>query len=363
MPVSLHCPSGHRLTVSRRYAGKLVRCPKCGEKIRIPSLETIDQKLQEQREGVAGAAAASSPGAIEPAVARAPSEAPSGLSEAKRSPPKKGRPSPARPPLPPVSLPPRTEESPLIAAGAPPTIAPPPPAPQTAPVFESIADAESPAVTLPPTEFAAPPVESPPRELPLAAEANAPVALSALPSVAPSWETGEEAPSEKRVRGYWPERERRWTCLSLGVALALIGVFGAVPAVMEIAEYARSDGMIPIARWAWLALLAAAVQIGYAVYAAQLPDWSTAWVVTLAGAALATFYAFLLGLTFVAGDSSIVSLLELNDQAPQGKAARWCFAMLGILGVYAYFAGRSALRWRHAFVLTRPMKEGRPPVV
>jgi hypothetical protein len=231
-------------------------------------------------------------------------------------------------------------------------------------VFEAIAEVDgdgSPAA--PPVvaerasaEVVAPPVES----LPVEPSPTPPeVAAEPIAPSSPSTDENEPAP-QSPVRGYRPEPERRWTCLSLGIALAIVGVFGAVPAVLEIAEYARSDGAFPVARWAWLAILAALVQIGYAVYAAQLPDWSTAWVVTLVGAALATFYAFLLGLTLVAGESSsIVAILQLTDQVPEGKATRWCFVMLGILGVYSYFAGRSALRWRYAFHLTRPMKEAK----
>jgi hypothetical protein len=215
-------------------------------------------------------------------------------------------------------------------------------------------------------EVEAPPIESHHIESPplaaLPAESSARVSGSVAqttPSPPTQTSPGEPA-AETSVRGYRPEPERQWTCLAFGAALAAIGVFGAVPAVLEIVDYAGSDGAVPVARWAWLALLAAAVQIAYAVYAAQLPDWSTAWVVTLVAAALATVYAFLLGVTWMAGaSSSIVSLLQLTDQIPEGKATRWCFAMLGILGVYSYFAGRSALRWRHAFQLTRPMKEAK----
>jgi hypothetical protein len=140
----------------------------------------------------------------------------------------------------------------------------------------------------------------------------------------------------------------------------MIGFLGAAPAVREIAEYLRSDQTLPVARWAWLAILAAVVQLAYAVYAAQLPDWSTAWMATLVGAALAAVYAFLLGLTWLEGaDSRLVALLELQDQLVEGRAPRWCFVMLGLLGVYAYFAGRAALRWRHAFQLTRAIREQR----
>jgi hypothetical protein len=313
MPVSLTCPSGHRLTVSRRYAGKLVRCPKCGQKTRIPSLATIERKLREQQESENTAGGSTPPLAEDEPTFEASAERP-----------------------PPASL-----EAPPIVAPAHLRVEAPP--------------IELPSMDFPPSPNAAPSAQTSPRAEPPPAPSATESTTSTVPE-APAAESPAEAP----VRGYRPEPERRWTCLGLGVALAVIGVFGAVPSVLEIAEYARSDGTVPVARWAWLALLAAAVQIAYAVYAAQLPDWSTAWVVTLVGAALATFYAFLLALTLVAGESSsIVAVLQLSDHVPQGRATRWCFAMLGILGVYAYFAGRSALGWRHAFRLTRPMKESK----
>lgn len=234
----------------------------------------------------------------------------------------------------------------------PPVIEPPPPPPPVVAAPPAVVDS-------PPVVEAPPAVEAPPPTAVAAAAVAAPAKESVAASAPPEEAAEPAAPQpEVAVRGYEPERERRWTCFSLGVSLALIGLFGALPAVLEIAEYAQSDQMLPVARWAWLAILAAVVQIGYAVYAAQLPDWSTAWVVTLAGATLAAMYAALFGLTLVAGEESrIITLLELEDQLPDGRATRWCFVMLGVLGLFAYFGGRSAARWRHAFTLTRPMKE------
>ena len=70
MPVSLNCPTGHRLTVSRRYAGKLVRCPKCGEKVRIPPLESIEP--EEESAEPAGCATAGCATVAMPAAAHLP---------------------------------------------------------------------------------------------------------------------------------------------------------------------------------------------------------------------------------------------------------------------------------------------------
>jgi hypothetical protein len=368
------------LTVSRRYAGKLVRCPKCGEKTRIPSLETIEQKLKEQQAAeepanqplpesklivAASGEETAPPRAI---MQRRPKE----RRLAETASPAPQRTGPALPLAPPAPASPEIDDE-TNEQGPPPVAIAAPPVAEAGPPFEPLPDSAATSIEAPPvvtpwggTDVESPPIESPRIESPpIESSLVESLPLSAAPVVEaapsrPAEATVSETPADTPIRGYRPEPERRWTCVSFGIALALVGAFGAVPAVLEIAEYARSDGAVPVARWAWLALLTAAVQIAYAVYAAQLPDWSTAWVVTLVGASLATFYAFLLGLTWVAGESSsIVALLQLTDQVPEGKATRWCFAMLGILGVYAYFAGRSALRWRHAFQLTRPMKEAK----
>src|SRR5690606_175335 len=50
MHVSFNCPTGHRLTAPLRHAGKTVRCPQCGETVRLPSQETIERKLREKRQ-------------------------------------------------------------------------------------------------------------------------------------------------------------------------------------------------------------------------------------------------------------------------------------------------------------------------
>ncbi|MBW3598292.1 MAG: hypothetical protein KY475_13595 [Planctomycetes bacterium] len=326
MPVSLNCPAGHRLTVSRRHAGKMVRCPRCQQKVRIPSAETLERKLREKQLRSASSAAPA-PRREHPSGVEAVTSPPVAASERRRA-ATESRPSPP---------PPKSRPRPA-----------PPPKAKGAPVI-----VEERGLKELPLNEPAPPASP---EAPPSLGAEIPVAEA--PPEAPPVEVGTSSSASAAVRGYEPEPERRWTCYLLGMSLAVLGVFGALPAVLEIADYLQSDQTIPVARWAWLALLAAAVQLAYATYAVQLPDWSTAWMVTFVGAGMAALYAGLLGLTLLAGaESRVVALLELEDQLAQGKAARWCFVMIGALGIYAYLGGRSALRWRHAFNLTRPVKE------
>lgn len=345
------------MTVSRRYAGKTVRCPKCSQKVRIPSAETIERKLREKRERLQLAAPAAAPPRGE--TTGPTSETDTALetrpSQKKRPPPRNRRALPP-PKSRPREHPPQSHESESRPGEKPPIRAQAQVAPQAQVALPVLETTEAAPPAPPIAEPADVPLPAPPPVAEHAASANN---LALAEPAATAAETLSDEPSA--VRGYEPERERRWTCYFLGISLAAIGLFGAAPAVLEITEFLQSDQTIPVARWAWLALLTAAMHLAYAFYAAQLPDWSTAWVVTLVGAAVAVLYAALLGLTLVAGaESRIVAFLELEEQLAQGRAARWCFVMLGVLGLYAYFGGRSALRWRHSFNLTRPLKQQTP---
>lgn len=38
MPISVTCPSGHKINAPEKYAGKVVKCPKCSQAVQIPSM-------------------------------------------------------------------------------------------------------------------------------------------------------------------------------------------------------------------------------------------------------------------------------------------------------------------------------------
>lgn len=124
----------------------------------------------------------------------------------------------------------------------------------------------------------------------------------------------------------------------------------AIPALLDIAASAQQGESAGISRWAWAVLLASGLQVAYAVYLLQLPDWGTAWVVSLVMLVLAAGYAALLGaLTLASRQSQIVQALELGETLSRGGAAIWCLAMLVTYAVLAYFSGRVSFRWRRAY--------------
>jgi len=144
----------------------------------------------------------------------------------------------------------------------------------------------------------------------------------------------------------------RQSAYLLAFVMFAAGSFGMLPAILDIAEYFRFLAPQPngfVARWALLVLLVSFLQLAYAVYLVQLPDWTSVWVVTIFLLAVAGFYAMSLGLVFLASPTGWLlgsGGLQIADKMAEGKAALWCLCMIGISTVVAYFAGRLALYWQ-----------------
>lgn len=172
-------------------------------------------------------------------------------------------------------------------------------------------------------------------------------------------DTETKEPDREVIRGFEHDIHRRRTVYHLGIALMLTALFGAIPAVMDIVESLRAVEPRGVASWAFALLLVSAIQLAYSIYLVQLPDWSTAWVVSLVALVMATGYAMFLGIVLLAKDDNlIIRHLDLANTVYGNKAAGWCLIMLSISSLLAYFSGRISVRWHHAYdLLTRTAPE------
>ena len=168
-------------------------------------------------------------------------------------------------------------------------------------------------------------------------EADGPEATNDLP--------GWEHPADRLVAVYL-----------LGLVLLALALFGMVPAAMNVADVLSGSAADRVSRWSYVLLLAGLLQLGYAAYLVTVPDWSSVWMATLLTLLLAGLYALMLAVTLLGGaDHSLVINLDLADQMPPpgrrfGKASAWCFAMLGLTCLFAYFGGRLGTRWHSSHV-------------
>lgn len=136
--------------------------------------------------------------------------------------------------------------------------------------------------------------------------------------------------------------------------LVALGIVSLAPGVYDIVRFVRDTESGPIGRWAFVTFFLATLHFAYAFYLGQLPDWSASWVLTAATLVQASLYASLLtALHLAGGESQLVDALDLGPHVDNGHARAWCFVMLCLTGLAAYFCGRVSMRWRRAFVLVR----------
>lgn len=245
MPLKFHCVCGQALIVSRRLAGKAVRCPKCDVKVKVPATRAAKAAERLARESL------------------------------------------------------------------------PPPSPPAAKV--EIAKTKV---------AAAPPAESPDQ---IAEEVS-----------------GRPTPS-LRIQGCEPNPRNVSASQWLALGIVAVAIVGMIPAMLDIAAHFRVIDSPGVAVWAYLSLWIALIEISYAVYLVQLPDWSSLWVATWVTLVISVVYAMLLGFTYMSrADGWIARALDLSEHLAGGRAAGWCFIMLCLSSLLSYLSGRLSVRWYQA---------------
>lgn len=142
--------------------------------------------------------------------------------------------------------------------------------------------------------------------------------------------------------GYVADRSKQQTVRTLAIAQVVLALFSAGPALSHL-------NLATAPAWAKLLLVAAILQIAYAVWMALLADWSTVWVTMAVWAVTAAGYGlFWTVITFTAVGEPI----ELLDLDPvRHKAGGWCLALLIFSGIMTAICGRTAARWRRLLAL------------
>lgn len=298
------CNCGCMVLVREDRRGSQVRCPQCDAMIRVPLAPMSPPPLPHEQSTA--------------------------------------NPEPAPPPLPAANT--RT----------------PPPLPQSMDAFElparddSLADVATLAKALAQVESAAADESAANGELP--ASGTDPLATKDGASSADGSMADGDAPTKPsppplptELPGIEPSIEGRRSSLHLAIALAMIGLFSAAPAILHIVQNSPLATLTAMAlpRWVAFLLLVSGLHLVYAVYVAQLPDWSTVWVVAITMLAAATLESVLLAATLLGSQQSgVVKVFQLQEHLRGGRAAGWCFIMLCLSATTAYGAGRLASRWR-----------------
>lgn len=137
-----------------------------------------------------------------------------------------------------------------------------------------------------------------------------------------------------------------------GIILA-VALFSMSPAAWETWDYLQAPD-VPLKKWALVLVVLGLVQIGYAIFIAQIPDWTSAWVVSLASLALAGGYGALLGIAVMsAEESGLISLLQLNHEMADQKVTFWSIAMISATSLLSWYAGHMSAIWHRVETVVR----------
>jgi hypothetical protein len=138
-----------------------------------------------------------------------------------------------------------------------------------------------------------------------------------------------------------PGPAERRTALELGAVSAAAALVSLLPV------FARGHANLFTAPpWALTAVFLAVLQMVYAAWMINVPDWASARVQMVVCAVLATIYGMLMTLTMITAVNRplILGLGEVRLAAPA-----WCGLMLILMGAATWFCGRTSTRWRMRF--------------
>jgi hypothetical protein len=134
-----------------------------------------------------------------------------------------------------------------------------------------------------------------------------------------------------------PGKAERRMALRLAAVIGAAALFGLAP----VFGLGRANLSAP--PWAVAIMLLAVLQLSYAAWMVNAPDWVTARVQMVVSAVVGTVYAMVMTLTLFAPahKSMIFGLGEVRRFAPG-----WCGLMFLLLGAVTWHCGRTSTRWR-----------------
>ena len=303
MAVILACPAGHRLKVPRKFMGQRIVCPVCDARIDVPA--------SQQR-------TSPTPLAEAPTKEQRQVEAPSAKNEVTRTPLPSSK--SAQPPPDPVA---------------------PQPAPRRhSPVTDT---ATNDTLNATPRSF---PASDP--------QPNSAAPEDGLARVEPgpeeSFDFSEFAINEAAIPQALEVQQsqshgRFLHTILLSIASVAVALLCLAPSVVE-QTMTRHLGIRSPDVWSYIVILLAIIQIGIALFAARVPDWSTVWLMTITATGVSAVYAAGLALTMFADQNhAFVRQLGLLDEAVRHRVQPWCFLVICLGLMLAYFCGRCSVAW------------------
>ena len=145
----------------------------------------------------------------------------------------------------------------------------------------------------------------------------------------------------------------------IAMAAGIMTLVGMFPAAAEVYRHLTDFDSTGVEAWAYLLFLLTGIQLIYALYLVQLPDWSTTWVVMVVSAGVAVFYAGSMGVSLMAApDNALLGSLGLAELNRAGYVSPWTLLMTLLTSLLTYFLIRASIKWQKSFELAMAGREG-----
>ncbi len=157
------------------------------------------------------------------------------------------------------------------------------------------------------------------------------------------------------LRKLWPAADRHLASdvtipgkaeRRISLRLAAVAVVAAVVSVAPVFVSGHTN-LLAAPPWALAAVFLAVLQLVFAAWVINAPDWASARVQMVLCAVLATLYAMLMTLTLITPPNYplLLGLGEVRHAAPG-----WCGLMFVVMGAATWFCGWTSAKWRRSLV-------------
>jgi hypothetical protein len=142
--------------------------------------------------------------------------------------------------------------------------------------------------------------------------------------------------------------DRKIMARFFALCLCVVAIVNMVPAFYHWYSWTLLTDSLPLPRWIYILIFVGAVHLIYAIFLAQVPDWSAMRAVALAMLAVAFVFGFVsTGLLVGGGQGNLTGFLGIPF-ALNRQACIWCVAMLCLATLMSYWGGKESSNWQRA---------------
>ena len=147
-------------------------------------------------------------------------------------------------------------------------------------------------------------------------------------------------------------QDRKLFARFFAICLVLVAILNVIPAGLQWYHWAQLAQSAPLPRWIYIQIFMGAIYLIYAVFLAQVPDWSALRAVSVA----MLFTAFVFGIVstglLIGGHGDFSGYLGIPF-ALNRQACVWCVAMLCVATLMSFWGGKESAHWQRAEQILR----------